>query len=123
MAEAKILSSLLHPVLRLSAANAGVSGRDLPHLMAEAGAGPGGKITPVENGLLENAPEEMRLSAREKEVLKLLAQGNTSRKIAAILGISPRTVEAHRANIMTKLDVHSAAELIYYAIRHHILQG
>lgn len=57
------------------------------------------------------------LGNREREVLTLLAQGTRSPQIAARLGISPATVEAHRRNIMRKLDLHGVAELTRYAVR------
>jgi FixJ family two-component response regulator len=53
-----------------------------------------------------------RLTAREREILALLASGHQNREIAAHLGISPRTVEVHKARIMEKLECHSLAELI-----------
>jgi two-component system response regulator FixJ len=53
-----------------------------------------------------------RLTAREREILALLAAGHQNREIAAQLAISPRTVEVHKARIMEKLDCHSLAELI-----------
>jgi len=53
-----------------------------------------------------------RLTAREREILALLASGHQNREIAAQLGISPRTVEVHKARIMEKLECHSLAELI-----------
>lgn len=58
-----------------------------------------------------------RLSAREREVLVLIAGGKTSAEIAAKLAISAGTVEAHRRNIMTKLGLHTIAELTKYAVR------
>jgi two-component system, NarL family, response regulator NreC len=58
-----------------------------------------------------------RLSAREREVLALIANGKTSAEIAAKLLISAGTVEAHRRNIMTKLGLHTIAELTKYAVR------
>lgn len=57
------------------------------------------------------------LSEREREVLTLIAQGKTTREIAASLYISPHTVQTHRDHIMEKLDLHRKAELIKYAIR------
>lgn len=57
------------------------------------------------------------LSDREREVLQLMAEGNTTKEIAAYLNVSIKTVETHRVNIMTKLDIHSVAELTKYAIR------
>lgn len=56
------------------------------------------------------------LSRREEAVLKLVAQGSSSKKIAGLLNISYRTVETHRQNIKHKLDVHSTAELAKYAV-------
>jgi two-component system NarL family response regulator len=62
------------------------------------------------------------LSAREREVLALLAGGRRSGEIAQALGISAGTVEAHRRNIMRKLDLHSVADLTRYAVREGIVQ-
>ncbi len=56
------------------------------------------------------------LSHREREILKLLAEGKTSKEIAALLYISLRTVQNHRANIMRKLNVHRTADLVKYAL-------
>lgn len=58
-----------------------------------------------------------KLTPREMEVLKLVAEGHTSPDIGALLGISPKTVDKHRANIMKKLDLHTAAALTAYAIQ------
>lgn len=60
------------------------------------------------------------LTAREREVLYLVAEGHTNAEIAARLFISPRTVEMHRANLMRKLDLRSQADLIRYALRREI---
>jgi len=70
-------------------------------------------------GLLskDNLPGFSVLSAREQEVLKCLAEGKSTREIASHLGVSIKTIETHRQNIMEKLDIHSIAELIKYAIR------
>jgi DNA-binding NarL/FixJ family response regulator len=57
------------------------------------------------------------LSDREREVLQLMAEGRTTKEIASHLNVSIKTVETHRTNIMTKLDIHSIAELTKYAIR------
>ncbi len=57
------------------------------------------------------------LSDREREVLQLMAEGKTTKEIAFQLDVSIKTVETHRQNIMTKLDIHSIAELTKYAIR------
>lgn len=57
------------------------------------------------------------LSSREREVLQLIAEGHTSREVAALLGISATTVKSHRNHIMEKLDIHDKAGLTRYAIR------
>ena len=61
------------------------------------------------------------LTSREREVVKLLAEGNGNKETAALLGISVKTIEAHRARIILKLDLHSTKELIHYAISHNVL--
>jgi len=94
----------------------------------------GGKFVSPEvlGGLLENgkfAPSEQRprpsrtsLTPRETEIMKLLAEGNTVRKIAGMLGLSLKTVEAHKFNLMRKLDIHNKAELVHCAIRKKLLK-
>ena len=57
------------------------------------------------------------LSAREREVLQLISEGKTTKETALCLHLSAKTVESHRRNIMSKLDMHSLAELTKYAIR------
>jgi DNA-binding CsgD family transcriptional regulator len=61
------------------------------------------------------------LTLREREVMKLLAEGHTVRKAAAVLGISVKTVEAHKFNLMRKLDIHNKAQLVTVAIQKKIL--
>jgi DNA-binding NarL/FixJ family response regulator len=63
-----------------------------------------------------------KLSAREREVLKLIAEGNSSKDIASILRISPKTVKVHRTNIMNNLDIHNVAELVTYAIKNGLVE-
>jgi DNA-binding NarL/FixJ family response regulator len=63
---------------------------------------------------------QVRPNPREVEIIRLLAEGKANKEIAAKLGITTRTVETHRAKIMLKLDLHSLAGLIHYAIRHKI---
>jgi DNA-binding NarL/FixJ family response regulator len=63
-----------------------------------------------------------RTTPREIEIIRFLAEGKVNKEIAALLGISVRTVETHRSKIMLKLGVHSLAELIHYAMRHGIAQ-
>jgi len=65
---------------------------------------------------VEQEPYE-RLTNREREVLKLVAEGHTSQKIADLLCVSMKTVLGHRTNIMEKLDIHNRTELVKYAIR------
>ena len=59
----------------------------------------------------------VELTAREREVLKLIAEGNTNQDIADLLCLSRKTVETHRSNIMDKLDLHKVTDLVKYAIR------
>ena len=62
------------------------------------------------------------LTPREREVLQLIAEGHTSRQIADILCISVKTAQAHRANLMRKLDLHDRGDLIKYAIQKKIIE-
>ena len=71
----------------------------------------------------ENKPALDGLTDREQEVLSLLAEGATNDEIAKSLVISPKTVERHRENIMHKLNLHSRAELVRYAIRKGIIKA
>jgi len=64
-----------------------------------------------------------RLSARERQVLQLIAEGNTSRVIAEQLGISMHTVNAHRVNLMAKLDLHDAQGITRFALRTGLIRG
>ena len=64
-----------------------------------------------------------RLTPRERQIVQLVAQGKTSKEIAALLVRSIKTVEAHRLNIMNKLGLESASQLILYAIRNKIVEG
>ena len=68
----------------------------------------------------KSVPQQKKPTAREADVIRLLAQGKANKEIAADLGISVRTAEAHRAHIMRKLGLRSLAELIHYALRHGI---
>ncbi len=61
------------------------------------------------------------LTSREREILQLVAEGLATSDISARLSISPRTVEAHRANLNRKLDIHSQADLIRYALKKGLL--
>jgi DNA-binding NarL/FixJ family response regulator len=63
------------------------------------------------------------LTAREREVLRLLADGKSNKEIGVLLNISTRTVETHRARVMRKLGLHSMNQLVRYAIRHRIISA
>lgn len=62
------------------------------------------------------------LSGREREVFQLIAEGKANKEIAVVLAISPSTVETHRAHIMEKLGLHSAAEIVLYAVRKGVIR-
>jgi DNA-binding NarL/FixJ family response regulator len=62
------------------------------------------------------------LSEREREIFQLIAEGKANKEIAVLLSISPSTVETHRARIMEKLDLHSAAEIVLYAVRRGVIR-
>jgi DNA-binding NarL/FixJ family response regulator len=62
------------------------------------------------------------LTTREREVLQLLAEGKSNKEVAVVLNLSLHTVETHRGNILQKLNLHSGAELILYAIRKGVIQ-
>ena len=90
---------------------------DLPAAIKDAAAGK----RVVDPGLLsaERGPDDMfdKLTPREKQVLQLVAEGNSNREIAAMLNISSNTVAVHRANLIKALGVHRTADLVVYAIR------
>ena len=69
----------------------------------------------------EEAPQDP-LTPREREVLQLIAEGHTTKEIAAALGISFKTAESHRSHLMNKLDIHVTAGLVRYAIRRGLVQ-
>ena len=77
--------------------------------------------SPKEKIETEGEPESLRLTSRQREIVQLLAEGKSSKEVAAVLGLSVKTAETHRANIMRKLDCHSVTELVRYAIRNHII--
>jgi DNA-binding NarL/FixJ family response regulator len=62
------------------------------------------------------------LTAREREVTQLLAEGKSSKEVASVLNLSTKTVETHRSNIMRKLSLHSIRDLVVYAIKNNIIQ-
>ena len=62
-----------------------------------------------------------KLSPREREVVQLVSEGKASKEVAAILNVTLATAETHRSNIMRKLELHSIAELVLYAVRNEIV--
>ena len=77
----------------------------------------------VVNGYLTKAevPYEP-LTRRERQVLQLIAEGKTTKEIAVILGVAVKTAESHRSALMDKLDLHSSAQLVRYAIRRGLVE-
>jgi DNA-binding NarL/FixJ family response regulator len=61
------------------------------------------------------------LSEREREVFQLIAEGHSNKEIADVLSVSPSTIDTHRTHILQKLDVHSTAELVLYAVRRGVI--
>ena len=85
----------------------------------------------VLEGYLDKNPREIaspeggsfRLTDRQREIVQLLAEGKSSKEVASALGLSVKTAETHRANIMRRLDCHSVTALVRYAIRNHIVEA
>ena len=108
----------------------GGSEENLVHAVREAAAGRRFLSPPVTEIALDAYIEQTRagpfdphetLTAREREVLQLVAEGKTSPEVAARLHISPRTVENHRANLMGKLGLQNQSELVRYALRRGLI--
>ena len=103
------------------------SGRELIHALRAVANGKNYLSPEVTGAVMEDAAPSAELSTpntlgkREKEVLKLIAEGQRSAAIAAQMGIAVATVEAHRRNILRKLQLHSVADLTRYALRHGII--
>jgi len=115
LSDAREISQLLHDATPLVAAPRASGGGQLQRESEEPDFA---LPRPIENEL--DYPS--LLSLREREVVALLATGQTNKQIGARLVISPRTVESHRAKIMLKLDVHSLGELVCYAVRTRLIQ-
>jgi DNA-binding NarL/FixJ family response regulator len=86
----------------------------------------------VLDGYLDKKPKKMdgrpedphtRLTPRQREIVQLLAEGKSSKEVAVALGLSVKTAETHRANIMRRLDCHSVSELVRYAVRNNIIEA
>lgn len=83
---------------------------------------PGISQTVVEAYLQQNLGEAESLTRRELQVLQLVAEGKTTKEIAVSLSVSAKTADSHRSNIMHKLNLHSVADLVRYAIRRGLVQ-
>ena len=70
---------------------------------------------------LDGSPSSHELTSRQREVLQLLAEGNSMKEAAAVLKLTPRTVAFHKYQMMEQLQIKSTAELIRYAVTHHIV--
>jgi DNA-binding CsgD family transcriptional regulator len=80
------------------------------------------KSTSVNDSQLSQSDRERpRLSRREQEIVRLLAEAKTNKEISSLLGISIRTVETYRSRVMLKLQATSIVHLVYYAIRNQII--
>ena len=124
--------SLLHEALRAGAVGYLIKRAEGPEILQAIHAASRGDVyvhpamtrallqEPATVGAPRGAPVEP-LTPRELDVLRLLAKGNTNRQSAALLGISVRTVENHRANLMAKLELTSRVELVSYAEEHDLI--
>lgn len=74
-----------------------------------------------DGGALPPSLHRSRLTRRERELVEMLAAGKTAREAAALLGMSIKTAETHRANVMRKLHIHSAGQLVMYAVRNRLV--
>jgi DNA-binding NarL/FixJ family response regulator len=128
------MHSLEHHVV--TAIQAGVRGyvlktqaaKELVHAIREVVRGevylsPGVSRIFVEGYLSQIAPSSDGLAPRERQVLQLVAEGKTSKEIAALLNLTVKTAESYRARIMEKLDIHDTPGLVRYAIRHGVIEA
>ena len=76
----------------------------------------------VVQAYLTNEGPSGQLSVRERQVLQLVGEGHSTKKIASLLGISVKTADTHRTKLMEKLDIHQTAGLVRYAIRNGLLE-
>jgi DNA-binding NarL/FixJ family response regulator len=76
----------------------------------------------MKQGLTQPGDALGALTPRQREVLQLVAEGQSAKQIAATLGISPRTVEFHKYQAMELLGLHTSAELVHFAIRHGLVE-
>jgi DNA-binding NarL/FixJ family response regulator len=97
--------------------------RHKPYLSSRVSEAASNAAAPSEDGSALQHSSRSRLTPREREIVQLLAEGKSNKEVAGYLGISVKTAETHRANIMLKLDFHSLADLVRYAVRNNIIQG
>lgn len=83
---------------------------------------PGISETVINGYMTKATPSTDPLTTRERQVLQLIAEGKTTKQIAAILSLSVKTADSHRTRIMKKLDIHETASLVRYAIRRGLIQ-
>lgn len=105
----------------VAAVEAAVAHRPFLSTAVSAAAGEG--VPRAWAGAAREASAFHVLSAREREIVQLLAEGQSSKVAAATLGISVKTVETHRATIMRKLGIRSVVELVRYAIRNQLVEA
>jgi DNA-binding NarL/FixJ family response regulator len=101
------------------------SAEELAEMVRVAGGGGGVREPRSERRAWPTAevqPRQRVLTAREREVLKLLAEGQTVRSAAGVLGLSVKTVDAHKFNLMRKLGIHNKAELVMWAIQKKVVK-
>jgi DNA-binding NarL/FixJ family response regulator len=77
----------------------------------------------VEAFLAKGKAPATTITGRERQVLQLIAEGKTTKEVASILGISIRTAESHRSNLMERLNIHEAAGLVRYAVRNGLIDS
>jgi|SRR5216683_816267 DNA-binding NarL/FixJ family response regulator len=77
----------------------------------------------LDNLIQHSDPSAARLTAREREIVRLVAEGNSSKTIAIMLGISMKTVDTHRTAAMRKINVRSVADVVRYAIRTKLIEA
>ena len=89
---------------------------------SEGDAGAFGSSVELQGAREAVFPRKRSLTAREREVLKLLAEGRTVRAVASVLNLSVKTVDAHKFNLMRKLGIHNKAELVMWAIQKRVVK-
>lgn len=117
LSQVRIISELLRPPLRLAAVR-----HQQPVFHSEfAQIASGENLLALHDSRWIGDLDAERLSHRERQVVRFLAEGKSNKEMAGILNISIRTVETYRARMMLKLDLHSIAELALYAVRNNMI--